>query len=226
MKQQKKLYWIGIRESEIVDVDGLFDGSITIFGSNKGNNFSFEKEQNIRIDYSDSNKEVMDFINRTAEKIMQQYPECDFLLYYPMEAEEYGPLVSEHAICINDFKLTDLLENKIYTKLWMSKIVQIIPFTTITGKELDYNNLCDAFPDEKSFVVQGTFSCGGSDTWIISSPKDISQILPNIIPYNIYTITPYKNESISVNLHLVIYEQEILLFPASVQLICENQNRL
>jgi len=226
MAQQKKLYWVGIRESELSDTGGLFDGSITIFGSNKGNNYSFEKEQNIRIDYSNINKEAMAFINKTAKKIMHQNPECDFLLYYPMEAEEYGALISEHAICINDFKLMDLLENKIYTKLCMSKIVPVIPFTTITGIELEYNNLCDAFPDENRFVVQGTFSCGGSGTWLISSLEDISRILPNITPYNIYTVTPYKNESISVNLHLIIYKQDIVLFPASVQLICENQNHL
>lgn len=226
MEQQKKLFWIGIRESEISDTGDLFDGSITIFGSDIGNNYSFEKEENIRIDYSDTNTMVINFINNTAKKIIQQYPDCEFLLYYPMEAEDYGSNVSSHATCINNFQLTDLLENKIYTKLWVSKIIPVIPFSTIAGIELEYNYLCREFPNEKRFVVQGTFSCGGSGTWLISSPEDISRIFPNITPYNMYTITPYKNDSISVNLHLIIYEQEVTLFPASVQLICENENCL
>ena len=222
----EKIFWIGIRESEIAATGQLFDGSITVFGSNRRNNYSFEKEKNIRIDYNKDNDKLSSFISKTASKILQKNPQCKFLLYYPMEVDEYDPIISEHAICMNSSTITDLLENKIYTKLWLSKIIPVIPFTTMLGTELSYDYMCDAFPDENSFVIQGTFSCGGSGTWLISNDDDMKTVLSDINAQSIYTVTPFQEKNISVNLHLIIYEQEILLFPASVQIIYENQRHL
>lgn len=226
MFKGEKLFWIGIRESEISSTGQLFDGSITIFGSNTGSNYSFDKEYCVRINYNNDSEELTAFINDKITKILQEYPKSKFLLYYPMEASEYSTLISKHIICINSSALTDLLENKLYTKLWLSKTVPVIPFTSMLGAELDYYDLCRVFPNENNFVVQGTFSCGGSGTWLISQAEDMAEVLQNINSYDIYTVTPYKKESISVNIHLIIYKQEILLFPASVQIIRENQNHL
>lgn len=226
MFQNRKLYWIGIRESEIVNTDQLFDGSITIFGNNVGNNYSFEREHHIRIDYNKDNRELSDFINKTAGKILQEFPDCNFLLYYPMEAIEYDSSIYEHIICLNPTAITDLLENKIYTKLWLSRLIPVIPFSTMIGAELSYSNLCAAFTDESGFVIQGSFSCGGSDTWLVSNEEDMKKVLSDIALHDVYTVTPYKKESISVNIHLVIYENQILLFPASVQIISERKNHL
>ncbi len=226
MFQGEKLFWIGIRESEISATGQLFDGSITIFGSNTGNNYSFDKEHHIRINYNEDNEELGVFINKTITKILKEYPKSKFLLYYPMEAQEYTPIILEHIVCINSSALTDLLENKLYTKLWLTETVPVIPFTTMLGVELNYTSLCDAFPNENSFVIQGTFSCGGSGTWLVSQPEEIKELLEKIDSYNIYTVTPYKKESVSVNMHLLIYEKAILLFPASVQVICKDQQHL
>ncbi len=222
----EKIFWIGIRESEISATGQLFDGSITVFGSNERNNYSYEKEKNIRIDYNKDNNELNSFISETAMKVLRKYPQCKFVLYYPMEVDEYDPIISEHAICMNSSSITDLLENKIYTKLWLSKIIPVIPFTTMLGIELSYDYICDAFPNESSFVIQGTFSCGGSGTWLVSNDDDMKDILSSINAQSIYTVTPFQEKNISVNLHLIIYEKEILLFPASVQIIYENQRHL
>lgn len=44
MRNLRNIYWIGTRESEIYNTGDLFEGSITVFGSNEHSNYSFDKE--------------------------------------------------------------------------------------------------------------------------------------------------------------------------------------
>ena len=64
------LYWIGIRESELEDTGSLFEGSITIFGSGKDNNYAFDKEYQFRYDYNEDIELLNVFINQKAEEIV------------------------------------------------------------------------------------------------------------------------------------------------------------
>lgn len=225
MKKNDYIIWIGIRESEIVDVDNFFCASITIFGSNEGTNYSFDKTEKIRINYNKDNPALKQFIKETAKKLIFKYPQCKFMFYYPMEAVDFGKDIQEKSICINSSVLTSLLENKIYSKLWLTSYVQTIPFSTYTNRELSYKNLCMDFPDNNIFVLQETFSCGGSGTWLISSEKDIDSTRAVLMPNDICIITPYYKNSISVNIHIMIYEKEIIFFPISVQIIkTENKH--
>lgn len=222
----KKLFWIGIRESEIKDTGQLFDGSITVYGSNQNQNISYEHISHLRIDYNQENKDLNQFIDETAKNILEKFPNSSFMLYYPMDAEEYGSLVQEHIICKNNPGLTDLIENKLYTKLWLSSIVPVIPYSTIRGSEIEYEYLCTFFETSKEFVLQGTFSCGGSGTWLIRNSNDVKDILKKLSQNEIYTVAPYYQQNVSVNIHIVIYKDEILLFPASVQIIRLERHRL
>lgn len=226
MKKNDYIIWIGIRESEIAYVDNFFCASITIFGSNKGTNYSFDKTEKIRINYNKENLALKQFIDETANKLIIKYPQCKFMFYYPMEATDFGKDIQERTICINSSVLTDLLENKVYSKLWLTSYVPTIPFSTYTNRELSYKNLCMDFPNNSIFVLQETFSCGGSGTWLISSEKDINATKAVLTPDDICTITPYYKNSISVNVHIMIYEKEIIIFPISVQIIKTANKRL
>jgi len=226
MKKNEYIIWIGIRESEIAYAGDLFSASITIFGSNKGTNYSFDKAEKIRINYNRENLLLKKFIDETAKKLIIKYPYCKFMFYYPMEAIDFGKEIQERAICINSSALTDILENKLYSKLWLTAYVPTIPFSTYTNRELSYKNLCMDFPDNNVFVLQETFSCGGSGTWLISSEKDVDTIKADLTLDDICTITPYYKNSISVNVHIMIYEKEIIIFPTSVQIIKVENKRL
>ena len=47
-----KIYWVGPRESDIAGIESLFSGSITIYGSNAGNNISYCKTNIDRINHN------------------------------------------------------------------------------------------------------------------------------------------------------------------------------
>lgn len=101
----RKLFWIGIQESDIKDTNNLFEGSITIFGSGKNGNNSFDSKYKIRYNYNLDNDLWGDFVNTTAKEIISQNPDCSFLLYYPMDASYYDSEIVSHIIALNDLTL-------------------------------------------------------------------------------------------------------------------------
>lgn len=224
--EKKKLVWIGIRESEIAEAKELFFASITIFGSSRGNNYSFDKISSRRINYGKENEEWYHFASQTAQMLIEKYTDIEFMGYYPAEMAEISKQIKEHAICINDSIITDILENKLYTKLWVSSFVPTIPFSTFIDTELSYISFCNAFPECRQFVLQGTFSCGGSGTWLIRSDEDLTQFTSEPDEDHIVMVTPYFENSISVNTHLIVYSNTVQYFPPSIQIIEHFEHRL
>lgn len=224
--KKKKLVWIGIRESEIAEAKEVFLASITIFGSNKDNNYSFDKTFSRRINYGKENKEWCSFASQIAQMLIKKYPDIEFMGYYPTEMVEISKQIKERAICINNNIITDILENKLYTKLWASSFVPTIPFSTFVDTELDYIRFCNAFPEYSQFVLQGTFSCGGSGTWLIRSDEDLTQFTSEPDEDHIVMVAPYFENSISINTHLIIYSNTVQYFPPSIQIIEHFEHRL
>ena len=219
------LYWIGIRESELEDTGTLFEGSITIFGSGKRNNNAFDKEYHFRYDYNKDIDLLNEFVNRKAKMIINKNPNARFMLYYPVDISILCPEVAEKTLYVNDIQITEFLDDKIKTRNWLSEHIPMPHFTVTTGKNIDYPYLMSIFPGYDKFVIQSDYSCGGSGTWLLTS-NNIHDVMKKISFYGTYTLSPYYEHSISINIHIVIYEHDILLMPASVQIIAQKSNSL
>lgn len=210
------LFWIGIRETEIADCGDLFTGSITIFGSGKNGNISYDHKFLLRYDYNQDNDEWLFFVKQEIHTILLHYPNAQFMLYYPDEYCSYGEELTDKLICQNDSLLIELLENKHRTRSWLSNnSIPILPYFTRRGCELSYSKMCQAFPGYSKFVAQEGYSCGGSGTYFITTAQDCKKYLDDT---KIYSISPFIKNCISPNIHMVIYENEVLLLPPSVQL--------
>ena len=218
-----KLIWIGIQESEISDIKDLFFGSITIFGSGKFNNFSFDKSFRMRYDYNKDCTKWIDFVNKTAKKLIDDYDDCRFLLYYPMDAKEYSQELRDRVVAINESHLLEVLDNKFSCRSWLSNSVPILPQQFISGKQLliEHKSL---LTNSAKNVIQGSYSCGGSNTFFFSK-ESYAQISKYINRKDIYSITKYIEKNIPLNIHLIIYRKEIIILPGSIQLInlCSNK---
>jgi hypothetical protein len=46
------IYWVGVRESDLLAVDGLYSGSITFFGSGEGGNRCLFQGETARKDHN------------------------------------------------------------------------------------------------------------------------------------------------------------------------------
>lgn len=220
---ENSLYWIGIRESEINEVRDLFAGSITIFGSGQHGNHAFEREFAIRYDYNTENEAWYRFVACKTSEIIKNDPNCRFLLYDVDEAELYSPEVASRTVGRNPASLLSLLSNKFQTRQWLSEYVPILPYQMLCGSEISYINLQKSFPEAEAFVVQNSYSCGGSGTWLLTKDNQ-DDILKRLDPEFLYAISVYQSSCISPNIHMILFENTTVLLPPSVQLIEINQH--
>ena len=216
----QNIIWIGIQESEIAQTATLFSGSITIFGTNKNGNYAFDKEYNLRYNYNIDNDLWIDFVNQSARKIIQHYPNCLFILYYPMDVTYYDHIVTERIICSNDIHELDLWDNKFRCRDWIGNDIPTIKNKVCYAEKIK-ENIPDKLLDGQKFVVQGEYSCGGSKTWLLTK-DNLYDVFAKLESKKKYSISPYIKNNISVNIHLIIYQNEVLLFPPSIQLISIN----
>lgn len=214
---KKQVFWIGIQESEINQMAELFSGSITIFGSGRNGNYAFDKKHNLRYNYNLDNDDWIEFVNESAAQIVQRYSDCAFLLYYPMDVTVYDKIVADRAIAINDFQKLDLLDNKFTCREWLSNDVPSVPNEICCGEKI-ISEYGSKLANNQRFVVQGEYSCGGSDTWLLSNESRES-VIPRIEKSRNFSISPYLKNSISLNVHIVVYAKQVVILPASVQII-------
>jgi len=218
VNEENPLYWIGERETEIDNTGTLFCGSITVYGSNKNTNYAFDKSCGYRIDHNEDNPDWINFVNQAAEIIIKECSECRFMLYYPPDLPLYSQTVQCRVIDVNDMNIIALLENKIQTRLWMEGLVPLPPFSIMEGSQISYGSLYEQFPSYSEFVVQADSSCAGNGTWLLTSETE-PEVLEKICSVNSYTVTPYLKNNIPINIHLIIFQKEVVNLPPSVQLI-------
>lgn len=217
----KNIYWVGPRESDIDDIESIFAGSVTIFGSNKGNNISYCHSNKDRINHNNRNIDCDNFFKTELEKLTKNNDSVEFLFYNPALAYEYGSMVKEHTICINNYELLDQLNDKTRCRVILQDAVNVIPFVTLDGKDCTYNNIKKYF-SSKEFIMQDAFSSGGEGTTIIRGFDNLDFIKPD----KRYLVSPYIKDSLSVNVHIIIGAANILFFPPSIQIVNEIQGKI
>ena len=212
-----KIIWIGNRESEI-RYSTLFYKSITRYGSNKGNNISrnnnYEKPiidffiDNINKELENDNIKLFFYSNKTAELVIEKAPHL-------------APFV------INKYNKTFLnfIENKTYAHLWAGNMLPIIEFTEMFGNECKYSIISKKFRSQDKFVIQKNYSSGGTGTLLLTKDNEQS-VVQQLRKHECYLISPYYENSYSINVHIIISNDYISVLPGSIQIIENIDNHL
>ena len=206
------LYWVGIRESELLNTGNLFSGNICIYGKNS-------LMKNARINHNeDKNWDMIDnYYFTTKEKLIKEIPDIKFMHY------NYSGMIGKdlkNCICYNNTTLIDKLNNKFYTKKYFKNIVPVLDFEIIEGKDIVSNlKLEKRFGNE--IVIQEKKGSGGENTKIVNIQQK-----PTFNISKEYLVSTYCKNNIPVNIHLIIGTNSITLLPSSVQLIKKIDNNL
>ncbi len=216
------IYWVGVRQSDIEDTGNLFKGSITIFGDNLNGNISY-CDKNKRINHNIENKECDLFFEKVLESLCKKDDSVQFMFYNPELAYRYNDFIKQHTLCLNSYQLLNAFSNKQRSRFIVRNIVDTIPFVILKGGECYYESIRDYFVGYDEFVVQKTFSSGGEGTFHINSTSIIDC---SILENDEYLVSPYIKDAISLNTHIVIFDDNIISLPSSVQIVTELDNKL
>lgn len=219
-----KLIWVGHRESELFGIDYMFSYSVTTWGSNKGKNISFCDNPCNRIV---TQKERNAFLIKTLSNLISN-PD-DKIMFYSQQLSyklvQICPILEKHVICLNSKETLDILNNKIHLRLWMDDKTNVPNYITCHGVEFSYSYMKKLFPTSNKFVVQEAVSSGGNGTYLCSI-NNATQITLKLSDDKMYLVSPYIENSVSVNLHLLIGQKNIISFPGSVQVIENIEDKM
>lgn len=214
------MIWIGTKESDISDTNNFFTYSITTNGSNTGNNISFSVKDNTRINYNKSNRNYINFLIEELTKVISENPNIQIMYYNPVYAYNLAPAIRQHVCCLNSMELMNLLGSKSDMRLLASNITSIVPFEMVEGKSLQ--TILQEPRYANGAILQETVSSGGEGTFIIQNITDLQYISFE----GNYLISPYYEYNIPININFIVFDNEIIMFPPSIQIIEEMNGKL
>lgn len=218
--KDNNLIWVGPRESDIYDCSNLFQASITIFGSNCSGNISYCKKNGVRIDHNIPECIDNSFWIDGLRKLKEKYPNSKILYYNNEFAYNLTDDLKKDVICCNELSLIKMINNKPVMRMAFSELVPIVPFQELTySNNLDLSSL---FSNKSMLIFQENNSSGGYGTHVVNiAVNNLEQFIGKTL-----MVSPYIENSVSVNVHIIIGHNTILYFPGSIQIISNLNNKL
>ena len=214
------LIWVGPRESDIYDCSDLFQGSVTIFGSNCNENISYCAKNGVRIDHNIPECIDDSFWIDGLIELNKKYPDSKILYYNNEFAYNVTDELKKNVICCNEFSLIKMLNDKSVMRIAFSELVPVVPFQELTYSDnLDLSSL---FSNKSTMIFQENNSSGGYGTHVVNiATNDMKQFIGKT-----FMVSPYIENSVPVNIHVIIGHDRILCFPGSIQIIRNLNNKL
>lgn len=220
------IYWIGPRESDIFFTNNIFTGSITIFGSNKAGNWSYCSDNTTRINHNSYNKSVDEYILSKEIQLIQEDVDCRLMFYNPNIINNLPEDMRSKCIYINDLNLMQVLNRKDKFQSIFGSVVPVIERKFLSGSECRWEELTgkNYFCNAEKIVIQEIISSGGEGTYLVDK-NNRQMIFDRLNADSDYIVSEYIDNSVPVNIHCIISDDDILLLPGSVQIVClDNQS--
>ena len=212
--------WIGRRETDLLTYPSeYFDFSITYYGSNKNNNYSYDVNKRTCLKYD------INFFMFVIQKITEITNGYNYSLFFynarlAQKLIKYDNKILGHIKYCNSFELLRWFNNKSYTRMWLSNYVSVPPFLLLSKHDCTIEFLSKSFPTIDKFALQLNYSSGGTGTYILEkeTASKTYNLLSDTIPY---LVSPYIERSFSACCHLLITENNYVLFPIGMQYLKE-----
>lgn len=218
IQTHEKIYYIGIRQSDIYYSKGYFEDCIAMFSKNNAANYALRPNQNKPCN------EYFPYLEGIYHS-KQLGVNDKYMTYNPKIAYGLDSQMQDNFICLNDINLINFLNDKVNCKHWLdTNGIPIIAFETKYGNTILSEGL-SLFNNSNEVVVQSNHGGGGVGTFIFTK-QNFNELKHQIQPLKQYMISSYLHNSISVNTHVFISEKQTVLSPGSVQIIELIDNQL
>lgn len=209
------LVWVGPRDSDI-QFSKCFKESICYYSEK---NPSSDRKAHI---YGNV---FIEFIKNKMKNLLELHPEARFIFYNPKIAYSLDEHLRNYVLCLNEKFILDLLSDKIYTRYWMGNYVPVLPSLLEDSHHLSFAELDKKLGEAEAYVLQQNRSSGGFGTFYAAKKEQTLNTLREM--YNeLLIISPYVENGLSVNINAIVCNNQIYLFPISLQIIENSNNRL
>lgn len=216
---------IGPREQDFEYTNDLFCGSITLYGSNMGKNISYSGSRQYRINHNVFSKDQEEFVENEMLKKIEEDSNVQFMSYDPNLAYDCDERIIQRTLCLNDKKLMDILDHKISFRNWANDVCRVHHSELLYGRECTYSKLQERYKTYSSFVIQANYAAGGEGTYLLTA-ENADQVEPKLCKNEQYMVSGYEYYNIPMNIHAIVYEKDILIFPVSIQIMQVKGNKL
>lgn len=204
----KKIY-IGPKEDTIKNND-FFDYSITLFGTNKNSNISYESFLTFEYWNPDNNLKEITIYNR---ELTNSKLEGELIAHDPYLISKCNIPSGLNLVCLNDLTLLETLNNKFEVRKIFKNDVPMLKYYSVKGKDFKYNKFKDI---GDTLVIQLPIGSGGSKTFICNR-DNYHMVENNLIENELYSVSKYIENNIPFNIHCLIGENQIEILPTSQQ---------
>lgn len=219
------LIWTGARESDKDYTKDFFSGAVTLYGGRKRENKAFCLTKDYRINHNHITKEQTDFMVENELKLIEKDPKIEFMAYNPNLIYGCCEEVVKHTSCLNDEKIMKFLDSKISFRKFAEQFVHTLHSELILGRDCNVESLIKIFPGYKKWIIQSDIASGGYQTYLMDKYNE-QAVLEKLDIDVQYLVSPYFEKNVPINIHAIIYEQEILLTQGSIQIMGMDHNRM
>lgn len=216
---------VGPRELDFENTNGFFSGSITLYGSGENGNISYCRNCGKRINHNVISEDQTEFVAAEIARKIEEDPTVRFMSYDPNQVFDCGEACVSHTLCLNSQSLMEKLNHKVSFRQWVAPVCRVHHSDLLSGSACTYKMLTERYPGHSEFVIQADFACGGEGTLLMSA-RNAKEIESALLLKAHYLVSPYIWNNVPVNFHAIIYPEEVLLFPPSIQIMCINGNKL
>lgn len=221
----KMIIAVGPREQDFAYTGNFFSGSVTLYGSGSGDNSSYCSNRKKRINHNVFNEDQVKFIDDELMNKVRKYPDVKFMSYDPNQAFSCTKEIVDRTICLNEKSIMDKMNDKITFRNWAQAMCNVQISQLLFGNQCNYDDLCNLFVGYDTFVIQAGHASGGEGTFILNSNnRDI--IVSKLDLNEKYMVSGYEKNNIPLNIHAIIYKDDILIFPISIQIMRLNGYKL
>ncbi len=213
----KDKVYIGVRESDIYYARESFSEHICLFSNDDYNKFLIRPNQNI------NKKEIPLYYRELLHQKTRN--KNSYIFYNPIIAYEYPEKVRNKTLCLNDYDVLSLFNNKLLTKELLQRYnIPVVPYETFLGRDILISKLSKRFNKVNTFIVQAFQGGGGIGTFFLTLNNYV-EVKSQIQDLQQYIVSPYIT-NVSVNVHLFISDKQTILSPGSIQIIEEKKQQL